>query len=43
MDGASTLEEVQAALAHKSWDGQNWVDDGVADLTAGATDRLNSQ
>jgi hypothetical protein len=42
MDGASTLEEVQAALAHKSWDGQNWADDEVADLNAGATDRLKS-
>jgi hypothetical protein len=43
MDGASRLEEVQAALAHTSWDGQNWVNDDVADLSAGATDRLNSQ
>ncbi len=26
MDGSSTLEEVRAAVAHKSWTGSGWVD-----------------
>jgi hypothetical protein len=27
MEKDSTLDEVRAVLAHKSWDGQKWVED----------------
>jgi hypothetical protein len=42
MDGEATLNEVRAALAHKSWDGQKWIDDSEPTAAGGGPDQLQS-
>ena len=42
MNGDSTLAELRAALANKSWNGRRWVDDAEADLSIRADDEARS-